>query len=108
MGFGGSVITKSVKKLIGEVCHIGIAIRGSDFPVDHEFYNPNELYIWESTISGPYGDGNLNLDGNVCEPRCCHICCGCPWIGPTCCCTPCSHEKGFMGVQLRRLEDTVK
>ena len=112
MGFGGKIITKMVKNQVGEVCHIGLAVRSADFPETCKYYKkPDEnnprghLYVFESTISGPYGDTNFDFDLLKCEPKCCHIFCGCPSKGPTC--FSCDSGKGFMGVMVRNLDETI-
>lgn len=44
--------------------HVGIVIRGSDFPKDHKYYSENKVYVWESTSSlKVIGDGIKNVDG---------------------------------------------
>lgn len=58
-----------------EYTHVGIAVRGGDLPGTHR----GALYVWEATMSGPLGDGVMNIDG-----------------------------EAFLGVQLRDLDDVVE
>ena len=60
-----------------EYTHLGLAIRGSDLP-GVEGVSPTGLYVWESTMSGPLGDGVNNVFGDA-----------------------------FLGVQLRDLDEVV-
>lgn len=105
MGYGGNFMTNFIKKRLGEVCHVGIAIRASDFPGDHELFDSEKIYIFESTISGPYGDNNFDVLGSRCSPRICHLCFGVV-KGPKCCCSL-DKKYGFHGVMVRDLYETL-
>jgi hypothetical protein len=62
---GNDPISKSIRKVekkltgYGEYSHAGIVIRGCDIPE----LDDDELYVFESTMSGPLGDGALNIKG---------------------------------------------
>ena len=105
MGYGGNSMTHFIKKRLGEVCHVGIAILARDFPTDHQLYDGEKIYVLESTISGPYGDNNFDLLGSECSPRICHLCCGVV-KGPKCCCKL-DKKYGFHGVMIRDLHETL-
>lgn len=42
---------------IGDFTHIGMALRGDSMPLDNILYNPNRLYILESTMGGKLNGG---------------------------------------------------
>jgi hypothetical protein len=93
---GGEVISRSIARVqrtvtgrreAQEYTHVGIVILSDDFPIGHPYrlWCSKEQkdyavipYIFESTQSGPLGDGVSNVDG-----------------------------KAFLGTQLRRLDDVV-
>jgi len=74
-----SFISWIQKKLHGNgaqrFTHVGMIIRGEDFPFGSPFYAPDKIYVFESTQSGSLGDGTENV-----------------------------HFKSILGVQLRNLD----
>lgn len=68
----------------GRYSHVGLVVMGDDFPPGTRYHTPagpnNAVYIFESVLggTGPMADGVNDVDG-----------------------------KGFLGVQLRRLDDVV-
>lgn len=60
-----NLISKMQKKLNGksmpDYTHVGLIIRGENFPLESSFYDPTKIYIFESTQSGSLGDGTPNI-----------------------------------------------
>jgi len=104
MIWGGKTITGLVKSRVGEICHVGVVIKGTDLPKNHKNYSKNKVYILESNTSGQFGDGILDENLQVCAPVCCHVFCGL-MVGPSCCVF--DEKRGFVGVMLRDLDKVV-
>ena len=44
MIWGGKTITGLVKSRVGEICHVGVVIKGMDLPETHRNYDINKVY----------------------------------------------------------------
>jgi hypothetical protein len=93
---GGEFVSRTISRVqsavigharAGEYTHVGMVLMSNIFPIGHPYRHWShelqmdysiEPYIFESTQSGPLGDGAPNIEG-----------------------------KSFLGTQLRRLDDVV-
>ena len=88
----------------GVISHTGMIVRASDFPQDHDLYHETEIYVWESTMSGPLAfDKVQNVDGSKCQcfKPCKMMKC------PSVCIPNIPHDYGFLGIQFRSLGQLV-
>lgn len=79
--FVSATISGLQKRILGSgsFTHVGLCIRGSDFPTGHKYHCPESVYVWESTQSGPLADKVYNVD-----------------------------QESFLGVQLRPLDKVLE